>query len=258
MEFILKKETCRDFLNNYHKEIYPILLPKIIEIGILTLKLSFNKVLFSPDELNDIISSLNQQYNSQKQKISSLNSKPKKQKHLNNNNLTLDNEEYPENNQQNQLFNSISFNERNFLKDDEKYLNTIDTSNFYDSDYFIPETKSFRNKQLYNKRLENPMFNTLNKNVYPFWWWNQTEPEYLIKKPFNTNQKILKGNNVNNKKEINKRNNNNNKNYFNLKNKTNYKISYDKNLNVIKIETGKKRKIPKKIGKENKEINNNE
>ena len=66
MEFILKKDTCRKFLDNYHEEIYPILLPKIIEIGILTLKLSFDKVLFSPDELNDIIDSLNKQYSLQK------------------------------------------------------------------------------------------------------------------------------------------------------------------------------------------------
>ena len=36
------------------------------------------------------------------------------------------------------------------------------------------------------------------------------------------------------------------KNYFALNkktNKTNYKISYDKNLNVVKVETGKKKKI---------------
>ena len=82
MEFILKKKTCRDFLNNYHKEIHPILLPKIIEIGILTLKLSFNKDLFSPDELNDIIISLKQQYNLQKGKKSFTNPKNKNFKNL--------------------------------------------------------------------------------------------------------------------------------------------------------------------------------
>ena len=73
------------------------MLPKIIEIVILTLKLSFNKVLFSPDELNDIISSLNQQYNFEKQK---LNNKPKKMKHVINNNLTLDKEDYKGNSKQ--------------------------------------------------------------------------------------------------------------------------------------------------------------
>ena len=218
MEFILKKKTCRDFLNNYHKEIHPILLPKIIEIGILTLKLSFNKDLFSPDELNDIIISLKQQYNLQKGKKSFTNLKNKNFKNL------------------------IEENSINNNKD--IFYNTIETSNFYDSNYIIPETKSFRNKQLYNNRLENPMFNTLNRNVYPNWWWNQIEPDYLNKRKLrnnNKNQLFSKSLNLNNKKEIS--NKNKNKNYFSLKNKTNYKISYDKDLNVIKIETGKKRKV---------------
>ena len=218
MEFILKKKTSRDFLNNYHKEIHPILLPKIIEIGILTLKLSFNKDLFSPDELNDIIISLKQQYNLQKGKKSFTNLKNKNFKNL------------------------IEENSINNNKD--IFYNTIETSNFYDSNYIIPETKSFRNKQLYNNRLENPMFNTLNRNVYPNWWWNQIEPDYLNKRKLrnnNNNQLLSKSLNLNNKKEIS--NKNKNKNYFSLKNKTNYKISYDKDLNVIKIETGKKRKV---------------
>ena len=233
MEFILKKETCRDFLNNYHKDIYPILLPKIIEIGILTLKLSFNKVLFSPDELNDIISSLNQQYNFEKQK---LNNKPKKMKHVINNNLTLGKEEYKGNNKQNPILNSISYNDRKNLKAD-RLKDTFDSNNFYDSNYCVSESKSLRNKQLYNKRLENPLFTTLNKNVYPFWWWNQTEPNSTMNKKHTTinNKKTLKGFNTGNKKDVNKTN------YFILKNKTNYKISYDKDLNVIKIETGKRK-----------------
>ena len=87
------------------------------------------------------------------------------------------------------------------------------------------------------------MFNTLNRNVYPNWWWNQIEPDYLNKRKLrnNNNQLLSKSLNLNNKKEIS--NKNKNKNYFSLKNKTNYKISYDKNLNVIKVETGQKRKI---------------
>ena len=241
MDFVLKKETCRDFLNNYHKEIYPILLPKLIEIGILTLKLSFDKVLFSPDELNDIIISLNHQYQFQKQKKSTPNSKPKKLKKLTTNYLTLNKEESAIKNLKNNYFNTISFNERNNPAEENYYLNTINTSNFYDSDYFIPETKSFRNKQLYNKRLQNPIFNTLNKDVYPFWWWNQNEPNYLMNRQNASinSQKISQNRNVYNKKDINKKNLN--KNYFTLKNKTNYKITYDKNLNVVKVETGKKK-----------------
>ena len=234
MEFILKKDTCRKFLNNYHEEIYPILLPKIIEIGILTLKLSFDKVLFSPDELNEIIDSLNKQYSLQKK----TSNKKLTLKKLTYNNLTLDKED--------NLFNRTTFTNSNNITEGN-YLNTLDSSNFYDSNYFIPTTKSYRNEQLYNKRLENPMFNTLNKKIYPFWWWNQSETEYLKYKnqtiSFNKEQNASKNFNKN-KNEINKKNIRK-QNYFALNkkpNRTNYKISYDKNLNVINIETGQKKK----------------
>jgi hypothetical protein len=137
---------------------------------------------------------------------------------------------------------TISFNETNISKNDDR-LNTIDSSNFYDSNYIIPESKKYRNKQLYNKRLENPKFNTLNKCVYPFWWWNQTEHNYLntntapsyIKNP--KLKKIFKSNQNPIHKRSNKKHN-----YFVMANKTNYKISYDKNLNVIKVETTGERK----------------
>ena len=239
MEFVLKKETCRNFLDNYHEEIYPILLPKIIEIGILTLKLSFDKVLFSPDELNEIIDSLNEQYILQKK----LSSKKTSLKKLKNKYLTLENDF----SQNERNLNRTTLNKLN-NKTEMNYLKTFDSSNFYDTNYFVPQTKSFRNEQLYNKRLENPMFNTLNKKIYPFWWWNQSEPEYLKYNQtisFNNEQKLSKSFNKNIKNE--KKNKNvNMKNYFALNkktNKTNYKISYDKNLNVVKVETGKKKKI---------------
>ena len=240
MEFVLKKETCRNFLDNYHEEIYPILLPKIIEIGILTLKLSFDKVLFSPDELNEIIDSLNEQYILQKK----LSSKKTSLKKLKNKYLTLENDF----SQNERNLNRTTLNKLNANKTETNYLKTFDSSNFYDTNYFVPQTKSFRNEQLYNKRLENPMFNTLNKKIYPFWWWNQSEPEYLKYNQtisFNNEQKLSKSFNKNIKNE--KKNKNvNMKNYFALNkktNKTNYKISYDKNLNVVKVETGKKKKI---------------
>ena len=239
MEFVLKKETCRNFLDNYHEEIYPILLPKIIEIGILTLKLSFDKVLFSPDELNEIIDSLNEQYILQKK----LSSKKTSLKKLKNKYLTLENDF----SQNERNLNRTTLNKLN-NKTETNYLKTFDSSNFYDTNYFVPQTKSFRNEQLYNKHLENPMFNTLNKKIYPFWWWNQSEPEYLKYNQtisFNNEQKLSKSFNKNIKNE--KKNKNvNMKNYFALNkktNKTNYKISYDKNLNVVKVETGKKKKI---------------
>ena len=36
------------------------------------------------------------------------------------------------------------------------------------------------------------MFNTLNRNVYPNWWWNQKEPDYLNKSNHDSNQQLSK------------------------------------------------------------------
>ena len=259
MEFILQREICKEFLDKYNKNIYPELLSRIIEIGILTLKLSFNKFAFSPEELDDIIYSLNEQNKSEKN-----NYKMKKLKKLTNNHFKTDKNKY-----------NIEINENkapkldiNFL-DDNKYINR---SNFYDSNYFIPETKKLRNRQLYQKRLENPLFTTQNKNVYPFWWWNfpdenvfnnennfYNESNFISKnksklfnnqslsKSFNSTDtfdedKIFKKDNYNNDININYYNIND-KDYFKKTNKSNYKISYDRNLNIIYI---KKRRINRK------------
>ena len=250
MEFIVKREICKDFLDKYNKIIYPELLSRIIEIGILTLKLSFNKLTFSPKELDDIIYSLNEQNKKEKrnyhfQKLKKLTKKICKPENIA---LQIEKNDSLKN-------NTISFNNNIY---DKYYINN---TNFYDSNYYIPETKYFRNRQLYQKRLENPLFTTQNKNVYPFWWWNFPDSEdesILNSSDYISNSqsrslkisdydeaKIFKKSNYNN--EINMYNDDindnikyNDPNYFYKTNQSNYKISYDKNLNVIGIELSAK------------------
>ena len=65
MDFILRKDICKQFLDQYNKIIYPELFSRIIEIGILTLKL-IGKLAFSPGELDDIINSLKEQMDKEK------------------------------------------------------------------------------------------------------------------------------------------------------------------------------------------------
>ena len=252
MEFILQKEICKEFLDKYNKNIYPELLAKIIEIGILTLKLSFNKLSFSPEELEDIIYSLNEQCKLKKNQF-----KMKKLKKLTNKYFTLEKNRYDTESKENETskLNTISF-------DNNMYINN---SNFYDSNYIVPESRKLRNRQLYKKRLENPLFTTQNKNVYPFWWWNfpdesdsegennsYNESDVLSKsqsKSFN-NQSLSKSFNTKDifdESKIFKKSNNNNDinvNYYNINDKNNfkkvirnnYKISYDRNLNMIGVE----------------------
>jgi len=260
MEYTFQNEICKEFLDKYNKEIYPELLSRIIEIGILTLKLSFDKLAFTPQELDDIIYSLNEQSKFQNsikvkklKKLTNKYFKPEK-------NIELENEK----DNLNSTY-TISL-------DDNIYFNISNNSNFYDSDYFVPKSRALRNKQLYQKRLEHPLFTTQNKNVYPFWWWNfpdeknsdnddsSYESDYDSKsqsKSINSQNfaKSLNMKNIYDEEKIFKRNNNineesyiynnkmkeNMKNY-NKKNKANYKISYDRNLNVIGVEKNNKKK----------------
>ena len=235
MEFIVKRDICKDFLDKYNKIIYPELLSRIIEIGILTLKLSFNKLTFSPKELDDIIYSLNEQNKQEKinyhfQKIKKLTKKDYKPGNIS---VQIEKDNFLKN-------NTISFNDNIY---DKYYINN---TNFYDSNYFIPETKFFRNRQLYQKRLENPQFTTQNKNVYPFWWWNfpdsDDENNFFNDSDYISNSqskslkisdydeaKIFKRSNYNNENyndDINENIKYNDSNFLNRTNPNNYKISY--------------------------------
>ena len=58
--------------------------------------------------------------------------------------------------------NTISYTD----DDNSKYEHfLINSTNFYDADYFVPETEI---NNCIKKRLEHPLFFTQNKNVYPF------------------------------------------------------------------------------------------
>ena len=214
MDFNFQSELTKFFLGQYNEKVYPELFSRLIDIGILTLKLSFNKLNFSSKELDDIIYSLREQdIQENHQSIKSQNLK----KLTNTKNIQRETE-----------FNDTL--KYNTISIDNKFNN-----NFYDTNYKIPENKSLRNKQLYQKRLEKPLFTTMNKDVYPFWWWNFPDDEEGY---------ININNSLDEEKIFNKNLNNYNRGRKNknLINKTNYKISYDKNLNIIEVEKGNNKK----------------
>lgn len=242
MEFIVRRDICKEFLDKYNKNIYPELLSRIIEIGILTLRLSFNKLTFAPNELDDIIESLSEQ-----SKIENLKNY-KKLKKLTNKNFKIGDEQEKTRKDNNDFrYNTIS-------PDDEIFYKIYNNTNFYDSNYFIPESKYFRNKQLYNKRLQNPLFTTQNKNVYPFWWWNFPDSDDEMNNAYNysdiinksqsksfNNQSISKNNYYDGEKIFqrgiyNKKICYNNHENQRVNKNNSYKLSYDRNLNIIRVE----------------------
>ena len=58
MELLQRRKFCREFLNGYNEKLHPQIISRVFEIGLLTLKKNFNKLLFSKEELDEIIKSL--------------------------------------------------------------------------------------------------------------------------------------------------------------------------------------------------------
>ena len=58
MELLQRRKLCREFLNGYNEKSHPQIISRAFEIGLLTLKKNFNKLLFSKEELDEIIKSL--------------------------------------------------------------------------------------------------------------------------------------------------------------------------------------------------------
>ena len=176
MEYLNKSKICREFLNQYSDTIYPELLPKLIKVAIYALHKTFHKWNFSMEEVDQFINCC----------------------YLKNRNLDLESKYYididcpcppckeylnpiqklnmgyqpPEGESNSEVENGAidSHGYGKFYPNDDVYIN--DKNNFYDENYYIPKTHSYRNIQLYHKRLNNPKFITQEKKIYPHWWWN--------------------------------------------------------------------------------------
>ncbi len=192
MEYFDKSKICRDFLNQYSEALYPELLPKLMKVAIYSLYKAYSKWKISMQEIDEFIHFFNYKNRNfeLEQNARRLNGncreeeskynydcppcdeyyipKNKKIKKLNIGYTPLDNEGGPQTEQNLNCKESYGFGK--FYPNDDVYIN--DSNNFYDENYYIPRTRSFRNIQLYHNRLSNPKFITQEKKIYPHWWWN--------------------------------------------------------------------------------------
>ncbi len=175
MELLQRRKFCREFLNGYNEKLHPQIISKVFEIGLLTLKNRFNKLLFSNEELDEIIKDL-----SKKNYVEIVPLPPLKKLEK----LPSSSQKIPP--QQNHEF----------------YLNTENNNEN------LIKTKILRNRQLYDKTLQNPNFTTQNSAIYPNWWWNNKEEEEIEPK---RNINIVYNEQMNN--DINNENNNYNYEY---------------------------------------------
>ena len=192
MEYFDKSKICRDFLNQYSEALYPELLPKLMKVAIYSLYKAYSKWKISMQEIDEFIHFFNYKNRNfeLEQNARRLNGncreeeskynydcppcdeyyipKNKKIKKLNMGYVPYDNEGTPQTEQNLNCKESYGFGK--FYPNDDVYIN--DSNNFYDENYYIPRTRSFRNIQLYHNRLSNPKFITQEKKIYPHWWWN--------------------------------------------------------------------------------------
>ena len=178
MEYLNQSKVCRKFLNQYNEKLIPKLLPKLVKIAIFNLYKTFHKCLFSMQELDQYIKLFNDKKGKFELEPNNDNAPPCSPNpdyltpKLNRIQKLHMNYQSPEGlaNSENEKEADILYGYRRFFLDDEIYINK--KNNFYDENYFIPRTRSYRNIQLYQNRLKNPRFTTQEKKIYPDWWWN--------------------------------------------------------------------------------------
>ena len=192
MEYFDKSKICREFLKQYSESLYPELLPKLMKVAIYSLYKAYSKWNISMQEIDEFIHFFNYKNrnfeleqntrklnNNYREEESKYNydcppcdefyiPKNKKIKKLNMGFIPPENAQYPETKQNTKIKDCNGLGK--FYPNDDVYIN--DSNNFYDENYYIPRTRSYRNIQLYHKRLSNPKFITQEKRIYPHWWWN--------------------------------------------------------------------------------------
>ena len=192
MEYFDKSKICREFLKQYSESLYPELFPKLMKVAIYSLYKAYSKWNISMQEIDEFIHFFNYKNrnfeleqntrklnNNYREEESKYNydcppcdefyiPKNKKIKKLNMGFIPPENAQYPETEQNTKIKDCYGLGK--FYPNDDVYIN--DSNNFYDENYYIPRTRSYRNIQLYHKRLSNPKFITQEKRIYPHWWWN--------------------------------------------------------------------------------------
>ena len=178
MEYLNRSKICREFLNQYSDTLYPELLPKLVKVAIYALHKTFHKWNIKMQELDEFINFFNYKNRNLELESSYHNNCPCPpcQEYLEPkaNGIQKLNMGFrpPEEEDDFKDGNGATdcYGYGKFYPNDDVYVN--EKNNFYDENYYIPRNHSYRNIQLYHRRLNNPKFITQEKKIYPHWWWN--------------------------------------------------------------------------------------
>ena len=237
------RKSCVEFLKNYSDEILSEIIPNVFEIGVLTLKNSFHKMIFSKDELRNIIYDLRKNYYDDNIYLKSKNEIRKKQKEKNFKNLNEP--------QKDEIEKGIFSGRRMFKQNKEIYPNWWwdQKEENINNNYHYNNTINYVNNNFDNNNEDNKY----RKRKYSHYERKIMKMNLLSKGDFdNKNNNLKKNKNKkynethnskhhhHNKKKIMKMENLENNNIFDKNNKINkkkmnYKISYDKDLKPEEI-----------------------
>ena len=252
VEWIYMRKSCVEFLKNYSDELLSEIIPNVFEIGVLTLKNSFHKMIFSKDELRDIIYDLRKNYFDNNIYLKSINEirKLQRSKHFKNINENINKDD---------IEKGIYSGKRMYRQKKEIYPNWWWDENAQKNSYIN------NNNDIFYYHNNPTMTNYLNNNSDTFNYDDENYHHKTRRKYSHGEKKSMKINllskgdfkdntNINNKhnhkKKYNdttnsKQNKNINMNYNNIqknesgnqinKKKINYKISYDKDLKPEEI-----------------------
>ena len=231
IENCLRHKIIRDFLKNYTENRWKDLIPSLIEIGILNLQKSFNKIFFTNDEIKKIlrhlqISQIEKDKNREKEKEIKENNKEKEYEKIldikiNNNSKEKDNEKddknklYKNNSKQNEI-------QKNNINGGEGNNNNIQRMKIID---IVSNNQEKQEKMKSCTEAIIEMKNNIKNNYHYF--KNNISIDFK-KKLTKQKGEIYKKINI-------EKNKNNNKSLKKNIDKISYAISYDKDLRPASI-----------------------
>lgn len=246
VEWIYMRKSCVEFLKNYSDELLSEIIPNVFEIGVLTLKNSFHKMIFSKDELRDIIYDLRKNYFDNNIYLKSINEirKLQKQKHFKNINENINKDDIEKGiysgkrmyRQTKEIYPNWWWDENN---QKNSYINN-NNDNFYYNNY--PTMTNYVNNNSDNLYYDDENYYHKKRRKYSHGEKKTMKKNLLSKDDFNDN---INNNNKQNHKIKYNETSNSKQNYNNIKKnesgnqinkkKINYKISYDKDLKPEEI-----------------------
>ena len=250
MDLIYRRKSCREFLKVYSEELYKDLIPDVFEIGVLNLVNSFNKTLFTKSELKTIIEDLK---NKDYFQINDIKTIQKLNTNLNNNKPEIKN-----NNNNNNVYPNWWWDNKEEEDFDTEIENFKSKHNFNPKFKINPNSQRFNQQNYQQENYQQKKYNYPQQN-YSQQNYSQNQSQFTSNIPTESNNNNFNNENLNRnfpqkmtmkkltmgkfynnqmtqttpqESQIHSLNSSKNSNL-------NYLMSFDKNLNIEKVEEKK-------------------